>query len=145
MWKSIDRLASVVEQKFALNPLSDMMLVFHNRHCGKIKILYWDENGFCLLYKRIEKGKFRFLKYITEKKYTVSEEKMSCLIQERILKHNEILLYEKSPWKRAFFIFLWHNNLRLRKWENFILMPENILSLYFILFRDNLRYTVFAA
>ncbi len=40
MRKSIDGLASVVEQKFTLNPLSDMMFVFHNRHCNKIKILY---------------------------------------------------------------------------------------------------------
>lgn len=42
-------------------------------------------------------------------------------------------------------MFLWHNNLRLRKWENFILMSENILSLYFILLRENLRYAIFAA
>ena len=56
MRKSIDGLAFIVEQKFALNPLSDIMFVFHNRHCDKIKILYWDGNGFRLLYKRIEKG-----------------------------------------------------------------------------------------
>lgn len=73
MWKSIDRLASVVEQKFALNPLSDMMLVFHNRRCGNIKNLYWDENGFCLLYKRIEKGKYRFFAVYNRGKDTVNE------------------------------------------------------------------------
>ena len=45
MRKSIDGLACIVEQSFKLNPLSDMMFVFHNRHCDKVKILYWDGNG----------------------------------------------------------------------------------------------------
>lgn len=92
MRKSIDGLASVVEQKFTLNPLSDMMFVFHNRHCNKIKILYWDRNGFCLLYKRIEKGKFRFPQHITEDKYTVSEEELEWLLQG--LHIEEIKYYE---------------------------------------------------
>lgn len=68
MRKSIDGLAFIVEQKFALNPLSDIMFVFHNRHCDKIKILYWNGNGFCLLYKRIEKGKFRFSQIIEHRR-----------------------------------------------------------------------------
>lgn len=92
MRKSIDGLASVVEQKFTLNPLSDMMFVFHNRHCNKIKILYWDRNGFCLLYKRIEKGKFHFPQHITEDKYTVGEEELEWLLQG--LHIEEIKYYE---------------------------------------------------
>lgn len=92
MRKSIDGLASIVEQKFALEPISDMMFVFHNRHCDKIKILYGDGNGFCLLYKRIEKGKFRFPQHMTGEKYTVSEEELSWLLQE--LRVEEIRYYE---------------------------------------------------
>lgn len=92
MRRQIDGLASIVEQKFALSPISDMMFVFHNRHCDKIKILYWDGDGFCLLYKRIEKGKFRFPKHITEEKYTVTDEEFNWLLHG--LKIEEIRYYE---------------------------------------------------
>lgn len=92
MRRQIDGLASIVEQKFALSPMSDMMFVFHNRHCDKIKILYWDGDGFCLLYKRIEKGKFRFPKHITEEKYTVTDEEFNWLLNG--LHIEEIRYYE---------------------------------------------------
>ena len=53
MRKSIDGLASLVQQRFRLDPLSDALFVFHNRHCDKIKMLYWDRDGFCLKYDSI--------------------------------------------------------------------------------------------
>ncbi len=80
MRKSIDGLAYIVEQKFKLPAQSDMMFVFHNRHCNKVKILYWDGDGFCLLYKRLEKGKFRFPKHIKDNKYTVTENELDWLL-----------------------------------------------------------------
>ena len=80
MRKSIDGLSSIVEQKFKLDPFSDAMFVFHNRHCDKIKILYWDGDGFCLLYKRMEKGKFHFPKKLTGDTYTVSHEELDWLM-----------------------------------------------------------------
>ena len=80
MRKGIDGFSSIVAQKFKLDPLSDMMFVFHNRHCDKIKILYWDGDGFCLLYKRIEKGRFRFPKHFGEEKYMVTEEEFQWLM-----------------------------------------------------------------
>ena len=80
MRKSIDGLASLVQQRFKLDPLSDALFVFHNRHCEKIKMLYWDRDGFCLLYKRLEKGKFHFPIYLSGDVYTVNESKLSWLL-----------------------------------------------------------------
>lgn len=80
MRKSIDGLASIVQQQFKFEPVSDAMFVFHNRHCDKIKILYWNRDGFCLLYKRIEKGKFHFPIHISGETYTVTEQELSWLI-----------------------------------------------------------------
>lgn len=77
MRNSIDGLSAIVEHKFKLDVFSDTMFVFHNRHCDKIKLLYWDGNGFCLLYKRIEHGKFHFPKHITEKNIRYPPKKWS--------------------------------------------------------------------
>ena len=80
MRKSIDGLASIVMQRFKLDPVSDALFVFQNRHCDKIKMLYWDRDGFCLLYKRLEKGKFHFPKYLSDDVYTVTEQELSWLL-----------------------------------------------------------------
>lgn len=93
MRKSIDGLSCIVEQQFALDPFSDAMFVFHNRHCDKVKILYWDGDGFCLLYKRIEKGKFRFPKKLERDRYCVSDAELFWLLHG--LRIEEIRRYEQ--------------------------------------------------
>lgn len=80
MRKSIDGLSSIVISTFNLNQFSDAMFVFHNRHCDKVKILYWDKEGFCLLYKRMERDKFRFTRHIEEDVYTIAAEEMLWLL-----------------------------------------------------------------
>lgn len=57
---SIDTLASIVQQRFLLNPFSNCSFVFCNKSMDKIKILKWEYNGFWLLYKRLEKGHFKW-------------------------------------------------------------------------------------
>lgn len=94
MRKSIDGLSAIVEQKFHLNQFGDSMFVFHNRHCDKIKILYWDSDGFWLLYKRMEHGKFRFPQGVLDDKYSVTEEELSWLLHglkiEEIHRYNSL-------------------------------------------------------
>lgn len=60
MRKSIDGLATLVEQEMALSPMQEAMFVFCNRGRDKIKLLYWERNGFILWYKRLEKQRFRW-------------------------------------------------------------------------------------
>lgn len=80
MRKGLDGFASIVEQQFRLDPMSSAMFVFHNRHCDKVKILYWDGDGYCLLYKRIGHGKFHFPKKLTGDTYSVSHEELDWLL-----------------------------------------------------------------
>lgn len=59
MRKSIDGLAMLVRAQFQEVPNNGSLYVFCNRLNDKLKILYWDRNGFCLWYKRLEKERFR--------------------------------------------------------------------------------------
>lgn len=56
----IDRLAALVQEQFFLDPFSSNMFVFCNRKQDKLKCLIWDVNGFWLLHKRIEQGRFHW-------------------------------------------------------------------------------------
>ena len=57
--KSIDGLAGVVTSHLGRDPLTGDVFVFHNRRRTALKVLYWDHGGFCLIYKRLERGRFR--------------------------------------------------------------------------------------
>lgn len=58
--KSFDTLAEVVRQQLQADPLSGQLFVFRNKRADRIKLLYWDDDGFVIVYKRLEAGTFRF-------------------------------------------------------------------------------------
>ena len=58
--KGIDGLAGLVQEQFQLDVFEDTLFLFCGRRNDRIKGLYWDTNGFLLLYKRLEAGRFRW-------------------------------------------------------------------------------------
>jgi transposase len=56
---SIDGLEAAVRARLEDNPLSGQVFVFHNRTRTALKLLFWDHGGFVLVYKRLERGRFR--------------------------------------------------------------------------------------
>lgn len=58
--KSFDGLAEQVRQHLHNDPLSGHLFVFRNKRGDRIKLLYWDEDGFVIVYKRLEQGTFRW-------------------------------------------------------------------------------------
>jgi transposase len=58
--KSFDTLAELVRQQLGGDPLSGQLFVFRNKRADRLKLLYWDEDGFVIVYKRLEVGSFRF-------------------------------------------------------------------------------------
>lgn len=59
MRKSIDGLVFLIQDQCGRHPGDGTVYVFFNKHRNKVKLLYWDRNGFCLWYKRLEKERFR--------------------------------------------------------------------------------------
>lgn len=58
--RGIDGLAGIVQEKFRLNPYEASLFLFCGVRSDRIKGLYWDGNGFLLLYKRLEQGTFQW-------------------------------------------------------------------------------------
>ena len=58
--RSIDGLAAIVQQQFNLDPFTNTLFLFCGRRRDRIKALYWEGNGFVLLYKRLESGSFQW-------------------------------------------------------------------------------------
>jgi transposase len=58
--KGFDALAELVREHLRDDPLSGHVFVFRNRRGDRIKLLYWDTDGYVIVYKRLEAGSFRF-------------------------------------------------------------------------------------
>ena len=58
--RSFDGLAEQVRQHLQADPLSGHVFVFRNKRSDRVKLLYWDEDGFVIVYKRLEQGTFRW-------------------------------------------------------------------------------------
>jgi len=61
MRKGLEGLSVLVESYFSEPLTSGAYFVFINRVKDRIKVLYWDSDGFAIWWKRLEKGSFRLL------------------------------------------------------------------------------------
>lgn len=94
MRKSINGLCFLVDGGLGENPSCGTVYVFCNRIKDKLKILYWDGNGFCLLYKRLEKGRFKLPK--ERHSFSISLDELRWLLQG--------IDFEKLPKPKVFSI-----------------------------------------
>ncbi len=58
MRRGFDGLAALVQSQLEQNPFSGQLFVFRGRKGDRVKLLWWDGDGLCLLAKRLENGRF---------------------------------------------------------------------------------------
>lgn len=94
MRKSIDGLMNIVQNSFSLDPFAPAAYVFCNRKRDRIKILVWDDDGFWLLFKRLEKGHIHWPQAGEEMTMTLTKEELAVLLGgvkvELKLRRNEV-------------------------------------------------------
>lgn len=78
---SFDGLMGLAQVTFDQDPMSGHLFLFFNRKRDRIKILFWDADGFCIWYKRLEVGIFQ-LPIVTEGEPGVE---LSCSQLNRLL------------------------------------------------------------
>ena len=66
MCYGIDTLMGLAQTVFDQDPLSGHLFLFFNRERNRVKILFWDQDGFCIWYKRLERGTFPIPEAICE-------------------------------------------------------------------------------
>ena len=72
--RSIDGLAAIVQGKLELDPFSRALFLFCGRRSDRIKGLLWEGDGFLLLYKRLDNGKFQWPRSETEAKLLTAQQ-----------------------------------------------------------------------
>lgn len=68
MRKGFDGLCGLVQGELGRRPVSGEVFIFVGRGRDKIKLLHWEEGGFVLYYKRLERGTFELPRVNTQGK-----------------------------------------------------------------------------
>lgn len=58
MRRSFDALALAAQQHLGEDPQTGAVFVFCNKRCDRLKALWFDRNGYCILYKRLHRARF---------------------------------------------------------------------------------------
>ena len=77
--KGIKSLSVLVEGTLALDPFSEHLFVFCNRKRDKVKVLYWERNGFCLWQKALEQARFKWPRKAHDEVITLTGQQLNWL------------------------------------------------------------------
>lgn len=78
--KQIDGLASICETQLGEEPLDGTLFLFVNRRRTAMKALIWTHGGFCLIYKKLEKGRIQWPASETDR-MLVSRAELAALME----------------------------------------------------------------
>jgi transposase len=78
--KGMDGLAAYVQESLKTDPFSGVVYVFRAKRADRVKLLFWDQTGLCLMTKRLEDGKFRWPK-VEDGVMRLSPAQLSALVE----------------------------------------------------------------
>jgi transposase len=94
MRKSINGLSAMILDVFSKAPQSKHLFLFYNKTRNKVKLIFWDKNGFVLYYKQMEKGKFKLNHRLKDGVLEINENELQWLLAgldfQRMSKFNEL-------------------------------------------------------
>lgn len=90
MRKSFQGIAAIIQGEFQRPANSGHLFLFSNRRADKIKLFYWDRNGFVQWYKQLEQGRFRFPRF-QQKSIELSVSDLTLLLEGIDLTHAQRL------------------------------------------------------
>lgn len=99
MRKNINGLCDIVQLHFDLDPTQKFIFAFCNRQRNRIKLLVWEDNGFWIHFKRLEKGRISWPEVLED------EETMNLTLDdfENLIKAPGIKqkIKRQEVWKRS--------------------------------------------
>jgi transposase len=78
--RQADGLAALIQEALRQDPYSGAIYVFRPKRTNRVKLLWWDGTGICLLTKRLEGGQFRW-PVIADGMMQLTSEQLSTLLQ----------------------------------------------------------------
>ena len=60
MRKGLNSLVPFIQQNFKIDPYSSSLFLFCGKRCDRLKALLWEPDGFVLLYKRLDNGRYQW-------------------------------------------------------------------------------------
>ncbi len=76
---AVDGLCGYVHQYFGASPQQGLY-IFYNRARNRLKMLMWHHNGFLLIYKRLERGRFPFCFSPAAGKHLITDKQLQGLL-----------------------------------------------------------------
>ena len=74
-------LSNIVRGEIQQSPLSGDLFIFFNKRRDQVKLLIWDNDGYLIYHKRLEKGSFEVPKVQDESEALVSAEQLQLILQ----------------------------------------------------------------
>ncbi|WP_241000427.1 IS66 family insertion sequence element accessory protein TnpB [Pseudomonas viridiflava] len=78
--QSIDGLAALVELDIKVAVFDPVLFVFLNKPRNRVKILYWERNGFCLWLKRLESERFKTSPDATDEAIVLTVQELNWML-----------------------------------------------------------------
>lgn len=81
MRKSLDGMSAIVTQELKKDVFAGQVFVFCNKRGDKVKLFYWDRNGYCCWYKRLERGVFRLPRSVASNVFHLSPAELGLILE----------------------------------------------------------------